>query len=232
MKRLWLFDVDGTLINAHGLGRRALERAFLERYGWERATEGVSFAGGTDPWIVGQVFARRGLEPPPLGELRAFLALYAGFLAAEAQAPGARAEVLPGVPALLEALGQRTARGRQVVLTGNCAAGAQVKLELAGLHGHFACGAYGDEAVQREDLLPIALERAAETFGERFEPARAVVVGDSLRDIDVARAHGAKAVAVATGWVSRGELEAAGADVVLDDFRDLEGTLALVGALE
>ncbi|MEZ6187585.1 MAG: NAD(P)-dependent oxidoreductase [Planctomycetota bacterium] len=201
MRRLWLFDVDGTLIHAHGLGRRALDLAFAARYGWAEATAGVDFAGGTDPWIVAQVFARRGLAPPELAELRAFLADYGRAVEEEARGPGARATVLPGVVALLEALAAREARGRKILLTGNCSAGARVKLALSGLSAHFACGAYGDELVQREDLLPLALERTLETYGERFQPEQAVV-GDSLRDVDVARAHGAVAVAVATGWWS------------------------------
>jgi len=229
-RRLWLFDVDGTLLHSHGLGRRALDRTFAARYGWERATEGVSFAGGTDPWIVGQVFAKQGLPPPEVAELRGFLAAYAEEVGREARAPHTRTTVLPGVPRLLQTLAGLPQRGRQALLTGNCSAGARVKLELSGLQDFFACGAFGDEAVQREDLLPQALERCAAAWGERFDAEQVVIVGDSLRDIDVARAHGATVLAVATGWVEREALEAAGADAVLDDLSDLQATLAILGA--
>ena len=43
--RLILFDVDGTLINSAGAGRRAMERGFSEIYGIENGFEGVQFHG-------------------------------------------------------------------------------------------------------------------------------------------------------------------------------------------
>ena len=58
--RLLLFDLDGTLLRAHGAGRRALNRAFEAEFGLAQAMEGVNFGGKTDPWIWEQAFRKAG----------------------------------------------------------------------------------------------------------------------------------------------------------------------------
>ena len=45
-------------------------------------------------------------------------------------------------------------------------------------------------------------------------------MGDSPLDVDCARAHGIRCLAVTTGWTSREELETAGADRVVDGLSD------------
>ncbi len=66
-------------------------------------------------------------------------------------------------------------------------------------------------------LPPVALERAQEHTGRRFDPAQTVIVGDSVLDVACARAHGITAVAVATGKTSAEELARVGADCVISD---------------
>ena len=65
--------------------------------------------------------------------------------------------------------------------------------------------------------MPPALARAAEWCGTSFSPAETLIVGDSLLDVACARAHGARALAVATGRTSAAALAAAGADWVIPD---------------
>jgi phosphoglycolate phosphatase-like HAD superfamily hydrolase len=227
---LLLFDIDGTLLRSEGLGRRALDRALLERYGWADATAGVSFLGATDPGILADVFARFGRGPDEARRERAALfAHYVRLLAEEARVAGDRCRALPGVAALLEHL---VARGDCLVglLTGNVAEGARIKLEVTGLGGYFRLGAYGEDAETREALLPVARARAAALGWAQPDPRRIVVIGDTPRDVAVARAHGARAVAVATGWTAPEELEACGPDALLPDLSRLEESLdALLG---
>lgn len=223
---LLLFDIDGTLLRSEGLGRRALDRAFLERYGWTDATTGVSFLGATDPGIVADVFARFGRGPEEArAERAALFTHYVRLLAEEAGLTGSRCRALPGVAALLEHLIER---GECMVglLTGNVRDGARIKLEVAGLSGYFRLGAYGDDAETREALLPVARARAGALGWLHPDPRQIVVIGDTPRDVAVARAHGARAVAVATGWSPTEELAACRPDALLSDFSRLEETLA------
>ena len=66
-------------------------------------------------------------------------------------------------------------------------------------------------------------------MGHRFAPADVLVIGDTPLDVECARAFGAVAVAVATGFHPREELAALGPDLLFDDFADVEGAAALLG---
>ena len=228
--RLLLFDVDGTLIDTRGAGRRALDLAFEERFGWIDATAGISFSGATDPWILEQVFSKHGSTPADAArEAGAFLPRYVAHLGALVRAPepGMVCEALPGVRFLLEHLDERD-DCLLALLTGNVEGGARAKLAACGLSEFFDLGAYGDEAPQRNDLLPVALARANAT-GASFGAEDAVVIGDTTRDVAVARAHGARAVAVATGLCPRDELVASAPDALLEDLSPLDEVLAALG---
>jgi phosphoglycolate phosphatase-like HAD superfamily hydrolase len=133
---------------------------------------------------------------------------------------------MPGVTVLLEALARRPHAFFLSLLSGNFEEGARTKLEYFDLWRYFRCGAFGDETLDRNALLPTALARAAEYGYVGNDPAKIVVVGDTPHDIAVARAGGVRSLAVATGSCDRATLAAAGADVVLEDFSDLAATIA------
>ena len=60
---LVLFDVDGTLIDARGAGRRALIDAGRALFGPAFTTDGVHFAGSIDALIIREALVASGLEP-------------------------------------------------------------------------------------------------------------------------------------------------------------------------
>jgi phosphoglycolate phosphatase-like HAD superfamily hydrolase len=214
-----LFDVDGTLIRSGGAGLRGMNAAFERLYGVRNALDGVSFAGRTDRAIVGDVFRAMGLDPTP-EEVARLRAAYVEDLRVEMTRPGAEpAGVLPGVEPLLDAVGTLS-HVRVGLLTGNFEPGAVVKLEHFDLWRRFAFGAFGDDHVDRRALVPVALARAMRVGLTTPPPSRVVIVGDTPLDVDCAKAHGARAVAVATGPFDRAALSAAGADLVVDTFAD------------
>jgi phosphoglycolate phosphatase-like HAD superfamily hydrolase len=106
------------------------------------------------------------------------------------------------------------ARGAVVgIATGNTRAGAALKLGSAGLSSVFdpARGGYGCEAELRADIVRLAATRCSSSA-----PAAVVVVGDTEHDVAAARAVGAKVVGVAISAAARDELQAAGADAVVE----------------
>jgi phosphoglycolate phosphatase-like HAD superfamily hydrolase len=136
-----------------------------------------------------------------------------------------RMELLPGVEQLLAELAAQpgVALG---LLTGNWEGGARIKLSRFGLDRYFDFGAFGDDGVERRELLPVALERAFRATGNRFAPEEALIVGDSVRDVDCGRAHGVPVLGVTTGWTSAQSLAAAGADRVVASLAGLAAELA------
>jgi len=231
-RRLILFDLDGTLLISDGLGRRALDLAFAELYGWERACEGISFSGMTDPLIVAEVFHKHGRDAAEAEqEERRVFARYVGRMETMLAAQEGAVRELPGASALLAALAGRERVGLGV-LTGNVEGGARAKLRASGIGDAFyRAGAYGDDARDRPGLLPVALERANALLAagqDPWRPEEVVIVGDTPRDVAVARAHGARAVAVATGWVEAEELASHRPDALLDSLEGLSAALEAV----
>jgi len=224
---LYLFDIDGTLLHAHGSGRGAFDDVFAERHGVAAASEGVRYGGKTDPAIVDEIFAARLGRAPSPDERAAFLDAYIPRLRARLALAGA--EVIEGVR---DALAFLTARGdvRLGIATGNIRAGADAKLTAAGLAHWFAVGGYGCDSHVRAELVAAAIARAEEALAIESmtpgAPARSlghlrevVVVGDTIHDIAAARACGATVCAVATGSDPREKL--AHADAVFGTLAEL-----------
>ena len=84
------------------------------------------------------------------------------------------------------------------LLTGNYNEGARLKLQYFDLWRYFTCGAFGEEAAARADLVPVVVQRARACGALTSATERIVVIGDTPHDVACAHAGGAVAVAVAT----------------------------------
>jgi phosphoglycolate phosphatase-like HAD superfamily hydrolase len=228
--KLILFDVDGTLIDVAGAGRRSMECAFREVLGidgLERAGA-VPYAGRTDPLIFESMAAACGVEPAVFREhsddlVRSFLQA----LEQEMQRPDPRRRVLPGVRSLLETL--ETMEGVHLgLVTGNLEVGARVKLAPFDLNRFFPAGGFASDDPDRRTIARIAQSRMSELTGIAFRPDDVTVVGDTDHDVDCARINGFRAVAVDSGWVPRERLEQSRPDVLLNDLSD-PGVMAALG---
>jgi len=230
LTRLVLFDVDGTLLTAHGAGRRALGRALHDVFGTAGPIEAYDFRGKTDPRIVLDLMRLAGLpDADVVARLAACFDAYVRELAILV-AGGQRVTLMPGVGDVVRGL---AARGDTVVglLTGNIEAGARVKLGGTGLLPLFRVGAFGSDDADRRRLPAIACARARVSVGLDFPFERVTIVGDTPLDVDCARACGARAVAVATGQHAAEELAACGPDALFADFADVPAAVrALAGA--
>jgi phosphoglycolate phosphatase-like HAD superfamily hydrolase len=223
--RLFLFDVDGTLVSARGAGRAALQVALQQTYGTAGDIERYDFRGKTDPRIVLDLMRGAGLADDAIeARMAACFEAYVGQLERHI-GDGSRVSVLPGIADVVRGL---TAREDALVglLTGNIEAGARVKLRPTGLFPLFRVGAYGSDSMDRRRLPAVACERARAVAGREFPFERVTIIGDTPLDVDCARACGAMAVAVATGFHAPAELAACAPDLLFTDFSDVAGALA------
>jgi phosphoglycolate phosphatase-like HAD superfamily hydrolase len=212
---IFLFDIDGTLINTGGAGGAALREAFCAEFGVSDAQR-VPLSGRTDRDIGRSLFELHGLADSAehwqrlrtayLQRLPASMPEFAGY-------------VLPGARELLQALA-----GQDLValglLTGNVRDGARIKLEFFDLMHYFGFGGYGDDYHDRDHVAHEALRAAREHLDGRFGAPRVWVIGDTPNDVACGRAIQARVLAVATGIHPRAELEAASPDLLVDDLSD------------
>ncbi|GDX79982.1 hydrolase [Deltaproteobacteria bacterium] len=217
------FDIDGTILRTRGAGREALDEAFLALYGWNHATEGVNVAGATDDVICRDVAARFGEAWLPSATPQ-LVDRYLVGLRHRVEEPG-RAELLPGVSALLDAL---AGRAHVALLTGNWQIGADVKLRAVEVERRFDWGVYSEDAFDRDGLVPAARLRAA---SRGLGVGEVVVLGDTVSDVKCARAGGARVVVVETGFSTPEALANARPDLQVANLSEgLAWILALIQA--
>ena len=214
MKKLILWDIDGTLIVSGRAGIFALGRAFHTLYGREPDFSKIDVSGRTDRWIARQVLEQQGVAATA-ENINAFLEAYLAALPAELHAR--KGAVLPGILVLLEAFHRRTDLA-QGLLTGNLQRGARIKLEHYQVWQYFAFGAFGDDSPVRNELGPHALRRAGARHQVEFKPADTFVIGDTPHDIECGKAIGAKTIGVATGRFTVAELQSHLPTAVFADF--------------
>lgn len=233
MRRLILWDIDGTLVQAGDVGRDIFTEAFqavLGRAPDQVAARMLAMAGRTDPEIALEFLAAHEIaEAEGERHLPAFSEALATALAAKAALIRERGRALPGARETLAALG-RSDGVVQSLLTGNVQPNALLKLASFELDGYLDLdvGGFGSDNRHRPSLVEVARAKAEGKYGTAFAGPATVLVGDTPLDVDAGRAGGARVVAVATGPYGVAELEATGADAVLADLRDTEAALAAI----
>ena len=216
--KLLLFDIDQTLVNTGGAGLRALDRACYKLFALDRAMDGISPHGKTDPAIAREILhVRLGLPPDSTmaGRIASTLEAYTGFLTEEVRmSPIYR--VLPGISTLLDEMLPKP----DVMLglaTGNIESGARIKLDRGDLNRYFTFGGFGSDSEDRAELVRRAAEKAGDKNGSPIPPANIFVIGDTPLDIEAGKRAGFKTVGVATGSYTVDQLLASGPTIAVAD---------------
>jgi phosphoglycolate phosphatase len=205
-KHVYLFDIDGTLINAAGVGSRTFRAAVKAILNHELAWAQRDFAGMTDAGLAARAIAESGKNTQrQIFDL--FFEEYHSQL--ELNLRMQPAQILPGVESLLPIL----AGDREVqlgLLTGNTQHAGRLKIPA--IQNYFGLGFFGESHTERTKLGHHAGQEIRKRYGADVE---ITIIGDTPQDIECARAAGASCVAVATGLYGIDELNAA--DRVLHD---------------
>lgn len=225
MKKLLLFDIDGTLVDTAGVGLHALQLSLGEHFGISDDLAYLTLAGATDTQIARDMLSRHQLPITPENITR----LIDGYLFhLHRLLPTRAGMVLPGIFTLLDTLRMRP-HLVLALLTGNMARGAEIKLSHFGLWHYFEFGAYADDHHLRNELGHFARTRASEKHGVSFSAENIFVIGDTPRDIACGRAVGAKTVAVATGSYSTEALAEFQPDFLFPDFTATAAAVETLG---
>jgi phosphoglycolate phosphatase-like HAD superfamily hydrolase len=234
--RLVLWNIGLTLLDVARVNRAAYAEAFRAVTG-RPLVQVPQMAGRTDSETFFEALAVNAAGPQPgdpagevlLGrftrELAAAFGARRGLLTAQGRLmPGAREAVaqvgrLPGLV--------------QTVVTGAIRPNAIEVLRAFGLDRYLdtEIGGFGSEVYPKGAMLLNARGRAAEKYHADFTEHTTVYIADSTRDVEAARIGGARAIAIASGSSSAGELRDAGADLVLDDLADAADVVAAVDRL-
>lgn len=222
---LLLFDIDLTLTDTSGAGMESLLDAGRDLFGPGFHHDGVEFAGRLDPLIISDMLRVSGVADSPEHHRRLREA-YERHLRRRLGVTG-RARALPGVLDLLGVL-RADPRPTLGLLTGNFEPTGCMKLRAAGIDpAWFRVAVWGDESPhtppRRDHLVPVGMDRYCRLHGQGIDGRHVTVIGDTPHDVECAKTHGCRSLAVGTGRSTLAELRAAGADLAVKDLSDTAG---------
>lgn len=213
MPRVFLFDIDNTLLYTGGAGGLAMARAFEQLYGVPNGFAGIEFSGRTDRFILQSGLDAHSVAGGCEAHLEEFMRRYYELLPHAMREREGR--LMPGFPELLDALSQEPGV-RLGLATGNFSEAARIKLEFYGIDRYFSGGGFGEVSLERADVVRAAME----TVADGARPEEVLVIGDTPHDVTSALDNGVLAVAVATGGYGVEELRESGAHLTFEDFAD------------
>jgi len=222
MRYLLIWDIDGTLIRTKGTGKNAMSAAFLELYGIENAFREINMAGMLDSVIMKKTYQAHNIANADVSK---FYDRYCEILKDEIDKLQ-YSIACPGVKALLEKL-ENEGSFCNVLGTGNIERGARIKLLPDDLNRFFPTGGFGDEEIERWQVIEKAVANARNHFNRSFENSDIFIIGDTPRDIECGKKLNTKTVGVATGPHSTDELSSCGADFVFENLMDTRAFLEI-----
>jgi phosphoglycolate phosphatase len=234
--RLVLWNIGLTLLDEARVNRAAYAEAFRAVTG-RPLIQVPQTAGRTDSETFFEALAVNAAGPQPgdpAGEelLGRFVTQLAASFRARRDLLTAQGRLMPGALGAVEAV-WRLPGLVQTVVTGSIRPNAIEVLRAFGLERYLdtEIGGFGSEVYSKGGMLLRARGRAAEKYRADFTEHTTVYIADSTRDVEAARIGGARAIGVASGSSSTGELRDAGAGVVLDDLADTAAVVAAVDQL-
>jgi len=224
VKRLILFDIDGTILYPGTLARELMNEVVAEVTGRSPDLQIGDVAGFTDPVIIREALRKVQIDSSSLyPSIEKILKIYLNRLKKEYP--------LYDKPKLYDDAIELVNRCKQEswhlgLLSGNLREGARIKLKRFSIWDKFDFGVFGDDAASRDELLPKASEVAKDTLKESFTYDQMVLVGDTANDARVANLHGVRSLIVLRHPEWRRNIEAQNPTWLVDSFNDTETILS------
>ncbi|MBI1936247.1 HAD family hydrolase [Candidatus Woesearchaeota archaeon] len=217
MKNLWLFDIDGTLVDINRLHLESYKKIYLSNGIKVPDKVIISTFGMTEKELHKEIFKEIGLK-------------YDSHLAEKMKKEHGNAlfssireirhiKPIKGVRELLDSM----AKNKEFigVVTGNIKENAMLILKKSRLAHFFSIIGYDDGGKSRKQIVKDTISRARKKFN--FE--NVIVIGDTIYDIEAGKYAKAFTVGVATGSDSLGKLRNAKPDAALRRLTDYKKIL-------
>ncbi|HNZ28135.1 MAG TPA: HAD hydrolase-like protein [Spirochaetota bacterium] len=182
---LFLFDIDGTILDTKGDGKRAVLEVIGEVLGINPSYE-TNFAGGVDLNFFTDFFNLANIDKGKFNEKwEVFKNKYIRLL--ESFAKKNEWFIYPNVYDSIEYLSKRANIG---LATGNLRDAAFIKLKKFNLDIYFNCGGFGDTVLKRGALVANAIKAAESFYNRKFEKNKIILLGDTDKDVLSAQENG------------------------------------------
>jgi phosphoglycolate phosphatase len=225
--KLIIFDLDQTLVDFLSVHDKVARKLFKRLFNVDTRLGGIDFAGRslTENFrelarlnnIPEDVFQKKSHQL-----LKSYEATFSKSLPSDAAG-----YVLPGARELLSELSRTD--NIVALYTGDSPGIVSQVFRATDLGKYFKFCLYGTEVETRADMVRLAVEKAEKLTGYKFRGKSVVIIGDSIRDIECGKLFHALTIAVATGFHSRVQLSAAGADYLFDNLKDYKKVLKAIG---
>ena len=223
-KILALFDIDGTLVYGFKGHGQAFSEGLKRVYGVDATVDTIGAQGMTEHQVIIEVLKQHGLNEEEIGSkieecMRVMIDYFKKIIATD------EIILLDGVQELLRQLMNNDIL--MGLVTGNLKPIGKCKLRKVNIDYYFKVGGFGNDDLDRANLVRLAIERAKKYYGFQFNN-NVFLFGDAPQDMKAGKEVGVKTIGVATGVYSKQRLNDAGADFVLGNLKNTEKILKII----
>jgi beta-phosphoglucomutase-like phosphatase (HAD superfamily) len=222
MRRVVIFDIDGTLLELLRAESDAYLRAFDVCYGITGLSDNWdSYRFRTDIEIAREILNRHFSRQCTASELKRVLDTYELLLQREVYGRGMLPKLIPGIRNLLDTLNKQENTGLALA-TGNPVQISKLRLEKADIWKYFGCGAFAEDGNDKTSILSKALNRCGEIWHDSIRLEDVIFIGDHPTDVVAAQTLGVHFVRVTA---QMGRLRGLISDKMYSDYRELNDFL-------
>lgn len=219
MKKIVLFDIDGTLIEQNEIIDYSFSKATENILGIKIHMTGTSIFGKTDSQIISSIVLRNANNPTKKLEQsikKEYIKIYKNSI------PNFNLKTCVGIPKLLD----RLSNAKNCILgllSGNFKELIKPKFEFVSINfSIFKVGVFGNDSQNRNDLPLIALRRINNKLSMNFGTNSLILIGDTPYDIECARKANARIISIASGKFKYEILDRYSPDFIFYDATDVE----------
>jgi phosphoglycolate phosphatase len=208
MRRLYLFDCDGTILDSVGIIHDSMTQTFVE-FGYREPAmaDTRSIIGLTLNLAIARL-----RDVAVDAEIERMTTRYKEIFNEIYHKPGFTQSLFPGMGALVENLALQPYATLGVV-TGKSRRGMEMFFATHGYKSSFGPIRTADDCPSKPH--PAMVSECCAEAG--IAPAQTLVIGDSVFDMQMAKSAGARAIGVSWGYNSVADLNVAGADAIAED---------------